>query len=700
MNELKPFFEGDKIVDNNQDLLAPPTEEELKATEHLAAPTEEELKATENLSAPSEETITQPQQADSSVRSDMPMIEMFAQDTPSPLERFGGKVEALTQLPGYLAEEVPQEVSKAIQDPGLAADVAARNIAQGASPVGSLPKTSAAYEKYALAPAYDKFRTLLSPLLGHTATDQDVKDFFTKWVPERYENRSIEELAAANKAHEEAQNAQLPVLAGVGQGAGMIPGIVTGGQVVKAAGIGSKLLQGGIATAGNVFPRSFIPAYEKSGDLSEAAIEATEDAVLAGTLDIATRGAIEKVTPEAASIKNARNIMARRALGGTPSEQPRLQKMQTQIGEQIFPEKGPSLMGPLTTKAQLAENLKTAANTAGKELESARGIISDAGENAVKNIESPVASKAASADVPVLENGASESVIPKQIVDPVQEQAIVQKIASQAPEVQAKVQELLNPRILEKELTKEFLTQLEKKWPGSSERLYQDLLNKNQIIPVNDIKQPTLENFFKNRMYVDNHINFEKQLLPNGRMASTVNGDALKIYRDIFNKKLMSRAQQIDQLAGTKAFDTFKDASDRYHILETISKTASKAVNKEQSILAKAVIPATVGTAVTGAGAALGGGPLALAAAGTAAVGYGVKTLGNQFAANSLNLLHKLVTKSPQLLGQYAAPLQEAAGRGSGALAALNYALYSKDSEYRATIDQLQEEVEKADKNQ
>lgn len=614
---------------------------------------------------------------------------------PSFLGGLGAKIEALPQLPGYLIEEVPREITKSIQDPGLASEVLARNIAQGASLAGPVRPAAAGFEKYALAPALDKFRTLLSPLLGRAATDQDVQEFFTKWVPERYESQSIQDIAAQNKAREEAQNIQLPLLAGTGQGAGMLPGIITGGQLLKAAGVGSTLLPQAISTAANIFPRSFAETAEKTGDLSQATSEATQNALLAGTLDVLGRGLIQKgaktLSPE--TLTKGRNIMTRRALGGTPSEQPMLRKMETQIGEQVFPEKGPSLMGPFTTKTRLAQNLEKAAQEAGKDVGRLRGVISDAGENLSKEIQSPVSVKAPGADVPILEKNVTDSIIPKQIIDPVQEQVIGQKIAAQPIKIQTKIKTLLDPVQLDNELTQEFLIALEKEAPGGGERIYQDLLKQNKIIPVRDIKTPTLENFFKNRMHVDKYINYDKKLLANGRIADTADAEFLKIYRELFNKKLMSRAQQIDELAGTNAFDALKEANARYHVLETASKVASRAINVEESTLARNVIP-SIGIPATGIAAFMGGGPLATGIGLTTAMAHGIKTFGNQFAANSLNLLRKTVQTVPQKLGKFAAPLQEATKRGPGALAALNFALYSRDPEYRQIIDPLKDEAE------
>lgn len=68
------------------------------------------------------------------------------------------------------------------------------------------------------------------------------------------------------------------------------------------------------------------------------------------------------------------------------------------------------------------------------------------------------------------------------------------------------------------------------------------------------------------------------------------------------------------------------------------------------------------------------------------------------FAATSLNQLSNLIKTSPQTLGKYAAPLQSAADRGSDALAAQNFALYQNDPDYRAIIDPLQNNGEKAAK--
>jgi len=97
----------------------------------------------------------------------------------------------------------------------------------------------------------------------------------------------------------------------------------------------------------------------------------------------------------------------------------------------------------------------------------------------------------------------------------------------------------------------------------------------------------------------------------------------------------------------------------------------------------------------------LGLGPLIRGSAGRSANVLG-RAMGSieTAASNGLSQLKQLIETSPQMFGQFAEPLKVANQRGLPALAAQSYALYSRDSEYRAMIDKLQEESEKADKGQ
>ena len=76
------------------------------------------------------------------------------------------------------------------------------------------------------------------------------------------------------------------------------------------------------------------------------------------------------------------------------------------------------------------------------------------------------------------------------------------------------------------------------------------------------------------------------------------------------------------------------------------------------------------------------------------AVGFGalnkaVRERGASSAAVSLDKLSNLVSKQPQIFGQYAGPLSSAAARGSDALAATHYLLGQTSPEYRELTSNL-----------
>lgn len=74
---------------------------------------------------------------------------------------------------------------------------------------------------------------------------------------------------------------------------------------------------------------------------------------------------------------------------------------------------------------------------------------------------------------------------------------------------------------------------------------------------------------------------------------------------------------------------------------------------------------------------------------------FAASTPSNLGASNDLSKLQDVITKSPQVLGQFAKPLQDAASRGSNALAAMHYTLYNTDPKYRTLIDPMQDASQK-----
>jgi len=192
-------------------------------------------------------------------------------------------------------------------------------------------------------------------------------------------------------------------------------------------------------------------------------------------------------------------------------------------------------------------------------------------------------------------------------------------------------------------------------------------------------------------------LNTFKQMAREGINYNTPGGaasaNAVKDFTRKLNDKILQKSQMLDEIAGTNIADNLIKSNKEYGTLKTGEKAAQRAFAKEE--LKRDNLTPVAGAA----GYALDG--LSGGAAGVA-LGTAKKltnTYGRNFQATSLNQLANLVKTAPQVLGKYSAPLQNASTRGSTALAAMHFTLYSKDPGYREKIDPLQEEAEKNSKN-
>lgn len=289
----------------------------------------------------------------------------------------------------------------------------------------------------------------------------------------------------------------------------------------------------------------------------------------------------------------------------------------------------------------------------------------------------------------------SPSIIPVEkttaspAVNPQVEQAIAQKIAEQPLSVQQQVQQILNPSKMADELEAKVITPLAK--AGDAANVTPVI--QEQLSKFSSIQDPTLSNLFQYRQQLDTAINFNKNPLTG---AETPVSKALKVFRGEVDNKLMNAAKQIDDLTDAGAYDALVQAKKDYSSASTAGNIAQRSAAQQESGLAKTAIPAAgaaVGKGLALAAGSSGGIIPAAAGAGAAYVG---KKYGNQFAATSLNQLSSLLKSAPETLGEFAAPLQSAAGRGTTALSAMNFALYSSNPQYRQKIDQLQDAGEQA----
>ena len=248
------------------------------------------------------------------------------------------------------------------------------------------------------------------------------------------------------------------------------------------------------------------------------------------------------------------------------------------------------------------------------------------------------------------------------VVNPDIEKVIAEKVAALPPTAQQQVSSILDPKRIGEIMRKKILNPM---------RARGDLgdIGLKQIGPAIDkfenLPDTSLSNLIKYRQDLDDLITptkFEGQ--------DTLASKALKSYRAELDTELMRSAQQLDEIAGTNSFNALQDAKRKYFILKRASKVVERSATKE-------ALQSPVPTSMVGSAA------------------WAAKRYGNQFAATSLNSLSNLVKSSPQTLGQYAAPLQDAASRGMGALSAMHFALYNSDPAYRDVITPLQEEAEK-----
>lgn len=295
-------------------------------------------------------------------------------------------------------------------------------------------------------------------------------------------------------------------------------------------------------------------------------------------------------------------------------------------------------------------------------------------------------------DIDLQTGNVKSAIIPVEKLDPsaaiakqnldAQIQQVGQAIQNQPAKAQ-QIQSLLNKDQFVDDLEGQLMPALDRSGdPNGVKQLYSDWLSK--LNNVGGEKAPI--------MSLDGLNQFKQELRQGvsyqGENANVV-AQAKKDFTKQLNDLIIQKAKGVDQVAGTDLVTQLVKANKDYGALNTGSKVASQTAAKEtlKSDLTTPALAAT-GYALKGAtggieGAALGG------------VKSAVNKYGNNFAATSLNQLSNLVKESPQVLGEFAKPLQDAATRGSSALAAMHFALYQNNPEYRAKVDPLQEESEK-----
>lgn len=590
--------------------------------------------------------------------------------------------------------------------------------------------------------------------IANTVGDQPTQDLYNQIPQEELVKRNVEQSNAVQQA--------APVATALGEVAGTLPvSMVVGGAgsaASKAAQLGKlgtglvNTATGGLMGESQGIINSQAPTLEArvKDALPSAAFGAIIPAALeSGSAALSTEGS----AAIAQKAKDLRNKFTINALGPTSTDRAMLKPIANQIGEQVFPENGPSLMGPLTTKAKFAENIAAAKKVSGQNIGTSLDNIDSTAAQKLAEEQATVPVIKPDADVPDIEPTAMQSaylgtkpggnpgytspnaqtientqqiispsstsaemspestqlgfpksdfnleqqivkpnIIPvEKVINPDLEAIINKKVAAAPLPVQQKIASILSPKNLADEIEAEMRPVIEK---GGDVNNITPVIQE-QLSKLSNIENPTLSELFTNRMKLDDAINYNK--VPNalGGRDDTPISKALKVYRTILDKKLMNAAQQVDTLAGSNSFETLQNAKARYSVLSKINSVAQRSVTRDEGKFATALPSLGVGGALKLGSMAVGhavGLPAAVAASG---ITYAAKKVGNQFAANSLNLLQKAITNNSAAFGEFSAPLQQAATRGAASLAAMHYALYSQDPKYRAVIDPMQEEAEK-----
>lgn len=605
--------------------------------------------------------------------------------------------------------------------------------------------------------------------IANTVGDQQTQDLYNS-IPQ-------EELVKRNVQQSNAKQQAAPVATALGEVAGTLPASMVVGGMASAAGKAAQLGKLGTGIVNTATGAGLGEAQgiinSEGNTLEQRAKDALPSAAFGALIPAALEtGAAALSTEGSAAIaqgaKDLRNKFTINALGPNATDRAMLKPIANQIGEQVFPKNGPSLMGPLTTKTGFAQNIAAAKKVSGQNIGTSLDNIDATASLKLAEEQATVPVIKPDADVPNIEPSAmksayvglkptettpgytdylgnksggnnpgyispnaqtletSESVIAprstsaeilpetnqlgfprnelnvqkqgttnvipvERVINPDLEAIINKKVAAAPLPVQQKIASILSPKNLADEIEAEMRPIIEK---GGDVNNITPVIQE-QLSKLSNIENPTLSELFTNRMKLDDAINYNK--VPNalGGRDDTPISMALKQYRAILDKKLMNAAQQVDALAGSNSFETLQNAKARYSVLSKINSVAQRSVTRDEGKFANALPAATVGGALKLGTMAVGHAislPAAVAATG---VTYAAKKVGNQFAANSLNLLQKAITSNAAAFGEFSAPLQQAATRGAASLAAMHYALYSQDPKYRAVIDPMQEEAEK-----
>lgn len=467
--------------------------------------------------------------------------------------------------------------------------------------------------------------------------DKQTQDYYNQ-IPQ-------EELVKQNVEHSNQIQQEAPGATKLGEAVGSLPSMIAAGGGANAAAKAAQLGKLGVAAtnvaAGGALGEGQGIAHSEADTLAGRAKEAVPSAILGmGTAGL-VEGAGALISPEGQAltqrisdkVKELRNNRSFSSLNPTYSDVAKYGANRQAIGAAAFEQGTP--YGPLTTEAARADALKSAKSLAGQDVEANVARISKGAEDIRNPSEGP---------------GVPTQNLPA--------------------DAQKKVSDLLNLSSLRNEIQEApFYQKLQNtRDPGNTQWVIDEQLQK-----LNSLPDTSLKNINDYRIGLDDTINYNKNPLTG---QDTPISAQLKNYRAKLDEALMSRAKQIDEIAGTNSYDSLVQAKKQYGATASASRLAIKSASKEEA--KAATLPTTM----------YQGGKQA------------VKKYGNSLAASGLNQLSNLVKTTPQVLGKFAPALQSAANRGSTSLAATHFSLYQNDPAYRAVIDPLQEESEKQAKEQ
>lgn len=696
---------------HDEDLFAPPSDEEL-----FRAPTAEEQEGDLFAAPEPSALVPTPVNVADEESQQNEFWAKIAQDlepvTPSTLI---GEVASIpgqvASLPGLIAKQAPKELETILQKPGEAAEFAAKKLAQSASIAGPQHGLSAAYEKYFVAPIWDKIRG-----------QQGLKEALTTWVPERYADRSVEDIAAQNIAHQKAQEEELP-LTGLATS-------VAGPAALQMAGIPFPVTLGG---------QKFGEVLEQTGRPVEALAEGTKAALLTELLNRGVGALIKGVKKAPGTIKEAISekaaMNAAQSFGGTPSTIAKIGKERLAAAGE---EAAALLEGGLPSKKTLQTRLSEKLDDLGQKI-----------EQNVENISTELAERQ-----PSLVSGALDDIVlatERKVLQPLAENLGQESFSPATFTVRQKLKELkrlgspleINEKVLPTSpMAPEFLATIKESYKkygldfdAFPRKFREDVISRvsrelptsvTKSAPVEPIiPKPTFKQLNEFKKALGNEISSWEKMpheripdMATQRGLQTLYGEVKKALEDMAGLTSNEQGLQYKQLKRSisnlktiqkPAFEGAK-AQEAYELKSDIPGTAEHSLRTLRYGLGKVLLPLQwmhdlsqrYGNPMGAHGyRALEGlieGAETGVRKGATKVGQTATTAARAASAAAFQKAPKIMTalqKMPNYFGPFTFALKKAASQGATSLGATSYMLHQQYPEYRDLLDKLEaEEIE------